>query len=114
MVNRLYIYLPLALTHFQVTADDVAACLIIILMSHYGILPHPVDIPDDISEDVVRQQNKLQPQNVNNAGLLIAATAQSNIVLLIRLFSITSIPLQPGHQVPQHQYLYGFYCSKER
>ena len=71
-------YLPLSLTHFQIPPGNVAPCHIVILVSQYGVLPQPVDIPRYVTHDVVRQKNKLQPQDVENTWLLIAASAQSN------------------------------------
>ena len=73
--SSLSVYLPLPLTHSQIPPDDVAPCDIIVFVSHYGILPYPVDVPRHITHDVVRQKNQLQPQNVKNARLLIAAAA---------------------------------------
>jgi len=69
-------YLPLPLTHFQIPPDNVAPRDIIVLVSQYGVLPHPVDVPGYVTYNVVRQKNKLQPQDVKDARLLIAASAR--------------------------------------
>lgn len=76
--------LPLALAHTQIPADDVASGLISVLVLHDGVVPNPAHIPHDVEQNVIRQQNQLQPQHVNNARLLIAATEKPSSSTVLR------------------------------